>query len=146
MRQTEQKASFPPLFLFFQEVNNRPVSHLPSRQKFDPLYSFRPACQIKKLTSFHSKHPSWHWLILIFISFRIFPISRFEIPNSSAILKDTGQGSFPFCAFAKIVSSSFLRSILIPPFSIGFVPLFPRESLISPFVVRQAHHERTTLQ
>jgi len=87
------------------------IIHLRSRL----LYSNGFPCQAEN----YSKQPSWHWLILTFISFRIFPISLFEIPKSSAILKDTAQGSFPAFDFCRMVSSSLLRSTI-------FLPLFDR--------------------
>jgi len=48
----------------------------------------------------------------MFISFRICPISRFEMPKSSAILKHIAQGIFPSFDFSKMVFSIFSRSII----------------------------------
>ena len=71
------------------------------------LYSNDFLCQAES----YLKQPSWHWLILTFISFRIFPTSLFEIPKSSAILKHTAQGSFPAFDFSRIAFSNLSRSI-----------------------------------
>ena len=75
--------------------------------KLRPLYSNDSLCQAEN----YSKQPSWHWPILIFISFRIFPISLFEIPKSPAILKHTAHGSFPAFDFSRIAFSNLSRSI-----------------------------------
>src|SRR4030042_4953190 len=54
------------------------------------------------------------------MSFRTCPISFFEIPKSSAILKHTAQGIFSPLAFSKRASSNFFRSAILSSLFLSF--------------------------